>query len=83
MIKLKFKSDFLKSSNKFIFYNFFYNFFFLKCLKPYQLNIIKEIKKDYKKAPERYPNLSKEEKEKSNNMVVNVTKISQKMKSKS
>ena len=35
------------------------------------------------KAPERYQNLSKEEKEKSSNMVVNVTKISQKMKNKS
>ena len=33
-----------------------------------------------KKAHERYQNLSKDEKEKSNNMVVNVTKISQKMK---
>ena len=37
-----------------------------------------------KTAHERYQNLSKEEKEKkSNNMVVNVTKISQKMKNKS
>ena len=33
-----------------------------------------------KKARERYQNLSKEEKEKSDNMVMNVTKISQKMK---
>ena len=33
-----------------------------------------------KKALERYQNLSKEEKEKNHNMVVNVTKISQKMK---
>ena len=36
-----------------------------------------------KKAPERYQNLSKEEKEKSDIMVVSVTKISQKMKNKS
>ena len=36
-----------------------------------------------KKVHERYQNLFKEEKEKSNNMVVNVTKISQKMKHKS
>ena len=36
-----------------------------------------------KKACERYQNLSKEEKEKNNNMVVNVTKISQRMKNKS
>ena len=35
-----------------------------------------------KKARERYQNLSREEKEKSNNMVVNATKISQKMKNK-
>ena len=45
----------------------------------------KKRKKDYKiKVRERYQNLSKEEKnKKSNNMVVNVTKISQKMKNKS
>ena len=36
-----------------------------------------------KKARERYQNLSKEEKEKSNNMVVEDTKIYQKMKNKS
>ena len=36
-----------------------------------------------KKAPERYQNLSKEEKEKSDIMVASVTKISQKMKNKS
>ena len=36
-----------------------------------------------KKARERYKNLFKEEQEKSSNMVVNVTKISQKMKNKS
>ena len=35
-----------------------------KCVKLYQPNIIKKIKKDYKrKACERYQNLSKEEKE--------------------
>ena len=32
-----------------------------------------------KKAHERYQNLSKEEKEKKNNMILNVTKISQKL----
>ena len=36
-----------------------------------------------KKACKRYQNLSKKEKENNNNMVVNVTKISQKMKNKS
>ena len=50
-------------------------------MKIYQINIIKKIKKDYKKAHEKYQNLSK--KEKKNNMVVNVTKISQKIKIKS
>ena len=39
-------------------------------------------KRVQKKAPERYQYLSKEEKEKSDNMVMNVTKIFQKMKSK-
>ena len=37
-------------------------------------------KKLQKKARERYQNLSQEEKQKSDNMVVNVKKISQKMK---
>ena len=51
--------------------------------KNYQLNIIKKIKKVYKtNARERYHNLSKEEKKESNNMVVNITKISQSMKKK-
>ena len=48
-----------------------------------ELNIIKIVKKDYKKACERYQSLSKEEKDKNNNMVVNDTKIYQKMKNKS
>ena len=39
-------------------------------------------KRVQKKAPERYQYLSKEEKEKSDNMVMNVTKIFQKMKNK-
>ena len=37
---------------------------YIKCLKIHQLNIIKKIKKGYKKACERHHNLSKEEKEK-------------------
>ena len=41
------------------------------------------LQKKKKKARERYQTLYKEEKEKSNNMVVSVTKISQKIKSKS
>ena len=41
------------------------------------------IWKSAKKTCERYPNLSKEEEEKSKNMAVNNTKIYQKMKNKS
>ena len=41
------------------------------------------MNKEYKKASEIYQNLSKEEKDKNDNMVVSVTKIFQKMKSKS
>ena len=55
MIKLNFESYFLKSSNKSIFYEFFNKLFLSiffsynqKCLKLYQLNIIKKMKKDYK-----------------------------------
>ena len=66
MIKLNFKSDIFRSSNKFIFHKFLYNFFIcIKVSKLYQLNIIKNIKKDCKKkACEKCQNLSKEEKEK-------------------
>ena len=72
MAKLKFKSGIYKSTNKSIFYNFccncFYFFFFFhifRCLKVYQLSIIKEIEKDFKKKVcKRYQNLSKEEKDK-------------------
>ena len=74
MAKLKLKSGIYKSTNKSIFYNFccnfFYNFFFLffhvfRCLKVYQLTVIKEIEKDFKKKVcKRYQNLSKEEKDK-------------------
>ena len=48
-----------------IFFIIFLNIFFhrCKCLKLYQLNIIKKIKKDYKKKYcEAYQNPSKEEK---------------------
>ena len=41
-----------------------------------------KIERLQKKARERYQNLSREEKEKSHNMVVNVTKVAQKMKQK-
>ena len=49
----------------------------------HQPNIVKKIKKTTKKAPERYQSLSKEKKEKSDNLVVTDTKICQKMKHKS
>ena len=93
MAKLKFKSNIFKSFNTSVVHTFLYNVFnkyfiifyiyIYKCLKIYQPNIIKKIKKTTKKARERYQNLSKEEKKKSSNMVENVTKISQKMKNKS
>ena len=41
-----------------------------------------EIKKDYKKNSWKITNLSKEEKEKNDNMAVIITKISQKIKNK-
>ena len=85
--KLKFKSDILKSSNKF-FCNFFINFFiiffiYIKLFKilsakydqenkeRLQKNLVKDIRIFLKKK-----------KDKNNSMVVNVTKISQKTKSK-
>ena len=84
MIKLKFKSEFFKSSNKFIFYIFYFFFSYTKkCLKFYQLNIIKKIKKDYrKKLVRNIKILLKKNKKKGNNMVEKVTKTSQKMKNK-
>ena len=91
MTKLKIKRDIFKFSNKFIFYIFFYNFFFLyiffhiyKCLKIYQVANIKKIKKDYKKKLVKDIKIFlRKKKKKSNNMVVNVTTISQKMENKS
>ena len=58
MIKLT-SSIFMSSDNFFIFFLHIQH-----CLKIHQLNIIKMIKKCYKKAHERYQSLSKEEKEK-------------------
>ena len=85
--KLKFKSDILKSSNKFfcnVFIDFFIIFFiYIKLFKilsakydqenkgRLQKNLVKDIKIFLKKK-----------KNKNNSMVVNVTKISQKMKNK-
>ena len=44
---------------------YIYTFLYIyKCLKICQLNIIKKLKKDYKKGHERQQNLPKEKKEK-------------------
>ena len=51
-------------------------------MKIRQPNLIKAIKMNTKKAIKRYQSLFKEEKEKSNNIVMNNTKICQKMKNK-
>ena len=67
MAKLKFKSGIYKSTNKSNFVVIFFIIFFhiFRCLKVYQLTIIKEIEKDFKKKVcKRYQNLSKEEKDK-------------------
>ena len=83
MIKLKLKSDFFKSSNKFIFYrffhNFFYNFFFI------YINVSKTLSAKYyqenqerlqKKLVKDIKIFLKNKKKKDDNIVVNVTKIS-------
>ena len=51
-------------------------------MKIRQPNLIKTIKKNTEKAIKRYQSLFKEEKEKSNNIVMNNSKICQKMKNK-
>ena len=79
-LKFKFKSDIFKSSNKYIFYNFFYKSFFyfffifyflffffiyMKMSKNLLAKYYQENKERLqKKSRERYQNLSKEEKEK-------------------
>ena len=85
--KLKSKSDIFEYSNKslfyFFFYFFYYFFFFIyikiskKLLAKYYQRNIERLQK---KVIEICKNLSKEEKQKSNNMVVNITKIAPKMK---
>ena len=48
-----------------IFFIIFFFFHIFRCLKVYQLTVIKEIEKDFKKKVcKRYQNLSKEEKDK-------------------
>ena len=79
----------VKSSKKSIFIDFFifflcYSFLmFIKIPENFLANSYQEHKEILqKKVCERYQNLSKKEKEKSRNMILNVTKISQKMKNK-
>ena len=65
--------------------NFFHNLFLhiSKCLKIHQLNIIEMIKKDYKKKLVKDKKVFlKKKKKRSNNMVMDDTKICQKMKKK-
>ena len=62
-----------------------YFYIYEKCLKIHQLNIIEIIKKNYKikKLVKDIKAFLKKKKKKSNKMVVNDTKIFQKIKSKS
>ena len=67
MIKLKFKIDFFKSSDKFVFYKFFSNIFFIaiKISKTLSAKYYQENKERLqKRACERYQSFSKKEKEK-------------------
>ena len=61
-----------------IFFSYVYKF-----LNIYQLNIIKKVKKDYqKKLIKNIKIFLKKKNEKGDNMVMNITKISQEMKKK-
>ena len=73
-------SSIFMSSN--IFYNFV--FIYIKMSKDLSAKYYQSNKERLReKACERYQSLSKDQKEKSNNMVVNDTKIGEKIKSKS
>ena len=64
--KLEFESNIFKSSNKFIFYEFFYKFVYnlfsrnIKMSKNFSTKYYQENKRLQKKPRERYQNLSKE-----------------------
>ena len=86
MAKLDFKSDIFKTSHKSIFYNFFLYFFFHIFIYIYK-NVLsakyyQENKEKLQKKLMKFQNLSNKEEEKNDNMVVNITKIFQKMKKK-
>ena len=87
MTMLKSKRVIFKSSSKFIFYQCFYFFLwflfhiYLKTFKNVSAKYYPENREKLKiKAHERHLSLLKEQKKKSNNMVVNIRKISQNMK---
>ena len=83
MAKLDFKRDIFKTSHKSIFYNFFLYFFFIYIYKNVlSATYYQENKEKLQKKLMKYQNLSNKEKEKNDNMVVNITKIFQKMKKK-
>ena len=83
MAKLDFKSDIFKTSHKSIFYNFFLYFFFIYIYKNVlSAKYYQENKGKLPKKLMKYQNLPNKEKEKNDNMVVNITKIFQKMKKK-
>ena len=81
-----FKSDILKSSNKIIFYIFFLHFFFIyiKMFKNLSATYYQENKDRLQKNLVKDIKIFLQKKmKKSNTMIMNVTKISQKMKNKS
>ena len=83
MAKLDFKSGIFKTSHKSIFYNFFLYFFFIYMYKNVlSAKYYQENKGKLQKKLMKYQNLSNKGKEKNDNMVVNITKIFQKMKKK-
>ena len=57
-------------------------YFFIIIFAIYKMDIIKKTKKAFKKARERQQNLSEQEKKRTVNMVINNTKIFQRMKKK-
>ena len=85
MIRLKLKSDTFKSLVNPFFYYFFKVFSkYIKIPQSLSAKYSQKVEERLqKKARERYQNVSKEENEQNNNMVVSITKISQKKKNKS
>ena len=82
MAKLDFKSGIFKTSHKSIFYNYFLYFFSSIYKNVLSAKYYQENKEKLQKKLMKYQNLSNKGKEKNDNMVVNITKIFQKMKKK-